>query len=609
MQAMVLASFLSVPLFGIAASYGRDDMPPPSRAPRTPVTSEKIPVIEVPNEVAGGAMAVDGQTLRLREGNRDMNIRLAGVVAPPVTSSEGLAARAALDSIVSNQTLNCSRQDRDGEGRAIMNCTYNGGKNVAEELLFTGSVLYSRAASLPAELAVRFKAAEETAQSRRIGLWKQVASINVGATQSANTASSVRPAATAATAAATTAANPAVAAKATPVAVQPIVTPTAETVTVVENTTSTSRTTLWLEAMGLLGVLFGMLAWLDNRHTRRERLRHDLEVSSERQVLAAALSGELSAARDICEARAAQIVSGRGKPTWPRLRTYVYQSHVEHIGLLGSVLARQVASIYGQMADYAASHREESETASAAAMARTLARLCGYIEIALEGLADVEQTGDAYYPIGGMLGATEASEKHAAQVARKVTQKLPTTAVAAKPQPLPAATKKITATTPAPVEAPEAPTADADMLDNFAAPKETRVEAPAEKKVEAKPEAKAPVAESPADKTDITAEDKAPVAEQPAASKIETPAATTPAAPSGQIPWWKQRQLQKAADAAKKPEAVGDTTATATTARTPLASRLAERQKAISALREETAKLEALDTGIVAPDVPMGATA
>lgn len=537
---LLLASFLSIPLLSIAATSPSDIMPPPSRAPRTPVERQRLPEPEIPAELAGGAVAIDGQTLRLKGGSRDLTVRLAGVTAPPISSTEGVAARSALDMILREQTINCTRRDRDSEGRAVMSCTYNGGRDVAQALLATGTVLFSRGTNVPAELATVYRGAEEIAQSRHTGLWSRpiassqpsslqplaatpvAATTNVPASAPVVHTAPVQVAAPVAAApVAVTAAQPSIpvismggAPASAPVATPaPVATRTVEAapsfVVTNEEPMVSSTTVRFLQAMGLMGFLFGMLAWLDARHLRRSRYAHELEIQSERTVVAAALAGELAAARDICESRAAQIAaSPAGTPIkWPRLRTYIYQAHVEHIGLLGPTLARQIASIYGQMADYSGKADGSESGMAPAAMARTLARLCGYIEITMEGLTEVEHTGEPYYPTG-LLADSNAGDKRANQLAHNVTNgtaatkptsRLPesptTKSIATKPQaPKPATTSPAytqQVKTPTPHAQPVAE-ADAEIEAEaeiepmeIGMPKETRIESAAEPVVEA----------------------------------------------------------------------------------------------------------------------------
>jgi hypothetical protein len=133
-----------------------------------------------------------------------------------------------------------------------------------------------------------------------------------------------------------------------------------------------------------------------------------MQMVEKRKALAAALSGELTAARHICRTRASELIRRRRlgeeetqlRPSqlWPRIRAVVYQAHVASIGLLGSDLARRVASIYGQCADYATYYQQTTfqRVPSGAAVSQTLSNLADHIDTILDGLAYVEQSGKAY---------------------------------------------------------------------------------------------------------------------------------------------------------------------------------------------------------------------
>ncbi len=131
---------------------------------------------------------------------------------------------------------------------------------------------------------------------------------------------------------------------------------------------------------------------------RRRRLRE------ERGMVAAALRGELLAARAMCRTRLRNVAEGVHEDswTWPRIRTVIFQAHVGRIGLLGSDLARQVASVYGQASDYAAYYEEHSTvTTGTLDKRRVLRTLVGYLEEVLPRLAALEQAaglGDVPVP-------------------------------------------------------------------------------------------------------------------------------------------------------------------------------------------------------------------
>jgi hypothetical protein len=122
-----------------------------------------------------------------------------------------------------------------------------------------------------------------------------------------------------------------------------------------------------------------------------------VEKRDELKAIAAALRGELLAARAVCQTRLKNIVTeiDDRNASWPRLRATLYQAYVGRLGLLGAELARQVASIYGQFSDYAAYYNsgDEEVRASETPKRQALQMLNAHIEDVLPRLAVIEQTG------------------------------------------------------------------------------------------------------------------------------------------------------------------------------------------------------------------------
>ena len=94
-------------------------------------------------------------------------------------------------------------------------------------------------------------------------------------------------------------------------------------------------------ALSIIGAL-----WAQKRRDRLDEIK----------AVAAALRGELMAARGVCFGRIKSITTDAedSAATWPRIRATLYQAYVGRLGLLGAELARQISSIYGQSSDYAA---------------------------------------------------------------------------------------------------------------------------------------------------------------------------------------------------------------------------------------------------------------
>jgi len=136
-----------------------------------------------------------------------------------------------------------------------------------------------------------------------------------------------------------------------------------------------------------LGIMIVLAA--ERRRDRREEMR----------AIAAALRGELLAARAVCQARLKTWTDADEKTApWPRIRATLYQAYVGKVGWLGAVLARQVASIYGQSSDYAAYFNPNSDIAidprgEATSKRKALFTLVHHIEEVLPKLSTIEQTG------------------------------------------------------------------------------------------------------------------------------------------------------------------------------------------------------------------------
>ncbi len=145
---------------------------------------------------------------------------------------------------------------------------------------------------------------------------------------------------------------------------------------------------MMLTVVGIVAVVL-FQRWADKRE----------EVRS----VAAALRGELMAARAVCLARLAAAEGEKGAKglSWPRIRILVFQAYVGRLGLLGAVLSRQIASIYGQASDYfayyATSDKKKETKSGNAPIREALQTLVGHIEEVLPKLAHIEQGTQRQY--------------------------------------------------------------------------------------------------------------------------------------------------------------------------------------------------------------------
>jgi len=370
--------------------------PPPRPMPRVPVSRETLvePRDPMPasRQLQGPAAIIDGEKLRIGESD----LRLFGIVPPQLAASFGPQARAALDSLANGQAVSCQIRDRDRDGRLLATCRNAAGSDMALELLKRGLAVTARGSIAGTELATSYLSAEQSAQNQKIGLWSaaSVAPAPPAVTSSPKQESVAMPAeikeaprsdkagATEAQMQAKIAAD---------IASQQIQSQTQARLD--DQAWSDNENAGFFERYQILIACFLMLAtalsiiaalWAQKRRDR----------SDETKAIAAALRGELMAARSVCGGRAKEITNETEDraATWPRIRGTLYQAYVGRLGLLGAELARHIASIYGQSSDYAALY-SPTGTTSDAPKRQALEMLAKRIEEILPTLAQIERTG------------------------------------------------------------------------------------------------------------------------------------------------------------------------------------------------------------------------
>ncbi|MGE4350804.1 MAG: thermonuclease family protein [Bdellovibrionales bacterium] len=151
--------------------------------------------------------------------------------------------------------------------------------------------------------------------------------------------------------------------------------------------TFVERYQLILSALLLFGTavtLSAAFAWNKARQ-KREDMRS----------IAAALHGELMAARSVCKARLVKMKQdGSAKAVaWPRIRILVFQAYIGKLGCLGAELSRQIASIYGMASDYAAYYAGSGAAQPETAKQRALETLIRHIEEVTPRLNQIEKEG------------------------------------------------------------------------------------------------------------------------------------------------------------------------------------------------------------------------
>ncbi len=398
----IIAVFLLSFLF--ASTVLAQEMPPPRRMPRTPVSSEALEEREgvtASREVVGQAVVIDGE--RLRIGKAEM--RLFGIVPPQLSASFGPQARAHIDALAGGQNVTCRIRDRDRDGRLLANCVTANGTDMAHDLLKRGLAVAARGSLVGTELASAYASAEQLAQNQKIGLW------------SLTTAASAQ----------TPHAKPEVKQEAAPTPPAPA---PAEIDSKKDDKAQPSRNETQMQAKVTADILAQKPdAYADEEEVVRyseagflekyqllisgflmlgtavfvvnalniQRLR---EKREEIRSLAAALRGELMAARSICSGRARSITTPADDRTavWPRIRTTLYQAYVGRLGLMGADLARRIASIYGQSGDYAALYNPVCPPMPGHEVSKkqALETLIKHIDEVLPRLAEIEKIGKVH---------------------------------------------------------------------------------------------------------------------------------------------------------------------------------------------------------------------
>lgn len=406
----IVSTFILASL--LATTAMAQDMPAPRRMPRTPVSRETIVVQHDPvptsHELQGPAAIIDGEKMRIG----DTDLRLFGIVPPQLAASFGPQARAQLDTLANGQNVSCKIRDRDRDARLLATCRNASGNDMALELLKRGLAVTARGSIAGTELAVTYSAAEQAAQTQKLGLWSVATSAPAVVAPPAPAA--VTPALQPVKVESPAAATPVEAeAKKEDKTAAHVETPTQakiaadllsqQTQARIDDTFVTTdqeegffeRYQILIAGLLMLTTALSIIGalWAHKIRDRRD----------ETKALAAALRGELMAARGVCAGRAKNIV-GEAEDrlaVWPRIRTTLYQAYVGRLGLLGAELARQVASVYGQSSDYSTLYNPAATTGATHDVPKkqALEVLVKRIDEVLPKLAEIEKTGVIPAPV------------------------------------------------------------------------------------------------------------------------------------------------------------------------------------------------------------------
>jgi len=395
---LCLVAFLS------ATAAIAQEAPAPNRMPRTPVSRQTLvePHVSIPSsrEIQGTAAIIDGEKLRIGQ----TDLRLFGIAAPQLTASFGPQARAQLDAMAGGQIVSCKIRDRDRDGRLLATCSSASGSDMALELLRRGLAVMVRGSVAGTEVVTLYTAAEQAAQNQKIGLWSTAISAPAAIPTTALThpqpktetpAPAVeskkedKPAVTEQQATIKTAANVQAQAKVSAdILSQQVEEQKEDEAWAAKNEISIfERFQILISGLLMLTTAICIIGAFE-----AQRIRDKID---EIKALAAALRGELMAARSVCLGRAKSITCDADDRTavWPRIRSTLYQAYVGRLGMLGAELARQVASVYGQTSDYAALYNPVSGTFLEVTKKQALETLVRRIDEVLPKLAQVERTG------------------------------------------------------------------------------------------------------------------------------------------------------------------------------------------------------------------------
>lgn len=421
--------------------------PTPKRSPRTPVSKEVLSGKAAPltpsTVLQGQATILDSERLRIE----NTEIRLFGVVPPQVGASYGPQARAVLDSLAQN-TVTCQIKDRTRDGSYLALCHNAAQADFGLELLRRGLAACARGTLRGTPYDAPYQAAEIAAQNQKLGIWSahtptavSESSIRAVMTDAKNAKAEAEKAKAEAELAkqevekakAELAKLPTQVAQ-VPAAMEPIepatvlklssgagidsakpplphlkpdpaleaeiaAAPTAEDVqaalmapsaTLASGTESRGfleRYQFLLSGLLLFGTtltLSGAFVWNKTRQ-KKEDLKS----------IAAALHGELMAARSVCQARLSKIAQDGNdqSTTWPRIRVMVFQAYLGQLGCLGAELSRQIASIYGMASDYASYYNSVEPRSEHASKKQALEALVQHIEEVVARLSVIEKDG------------------------------------------------------------------------------------------------------------------------------------------------------------------------------------------------------------------------
>jgi len=85
-----------------------------------------------------GAVAIDGDTIRLDSPGQNLRLRVWGINAPEIRDPGGVDASRALAALIKGQTLACDLMDVDRYDRPVIRCKLPSGADLSCEMIRQG---------------------------------------------------------------------------------------------------------------------------------------------------------------------------------------------------------------------------------------------------------------------------------------------------------------------------------------------------------------------------------------------------------------------------------------------------------------------------------------
>ncbi|MFB9223666.1 thermonuclease family protein [Paracoccus cavernae] len=92
-------------------------------------------ILSLATIIITGAVAIDGDTIRLDSPGKNLRLRIGGINAPEIKESGGAEASRALSRLVADETLRCDVRDVDHYGMPVVHCATERIPDIACEMV------------------------------------------------------------------------------------------------------------------------------------------------------------------------------------------------------------------------------------------------------------------------------------------------------------------------------------------------------------------------------------------------------------------------------------------------------------------------------------------